>query len=348
MVGVLAVLAIVAATLVPAFIQRMDKAAGDQESAALKSFGDALQQSIMRNRYVPGEANWATSIAAELGVDVASVTNSPRKQPRFFLIDQNLSIGGSGLPYRQTNAGASGVPSARVMLVSSIGRALPASIASGVMSSDNFNALWNWNDATSALPTNSFSWTGWPNSDDLKVQRVDLSQLFVRLVLSISASTRPASYSIDSTNTPPQVPSTGTNAYFIQNSILYLYSDLILDSQQILIQDSAFVYYLNRWRSSVSGAGFLAGLDIAAVVDQYMTAFPNSRAQNGTNQQRVVAQSMMDYMDRYSDWAAAGFPTNAANIGTYLAVSNAQVAMKTAVQQQYLHNGYNPPEVPCQ
>src|SRR6184192_3608046 len=53
LIGVLAVMAILAAAIVPAVIRQMDKIAGDQESAALKSFSDALQQSIMRNRYIP-------------------------------------------------------------------------------------------------------------------------------------------------------------------------------------------------------------------------------------------------------------------------------------------------------
>src|SRR5437016_3062066 len=60
LIGVLAVIAILAAVLVPALIRQLDKIAGDQESAALKSFGGALQASIMRltpahpaNHYVP-------------------------------------------------------------------------------------------------------------------------------------------------------------------------------------------------------------------------------------------------------------------------------------------------------
>src|SRR5439155_12286214 len=50
MIGVLAVIAILAAALAPSFVRQMDKSAGDQESAALKSFVEALQQSIMRQR----------------------------------------------------------------------------------------------------------------------------------------------------------------------------------------------------------------------------------------------------------------------------------------------------------
>src|SRR5437763_773259 len=65
LVGVLAVIAILAAVMVPALIRQIDKIAGDQESASLKSFGDALQQSIMRKRYVPSTTDWATNIAPE-------------------------------------------------------------------------------------------------------------------------------------------------------------------------------------------------------------------------------------------------------------------------------------------
>ena len=61
LVGVLAVIAVLAAVLAPALIRQMDRIAGDQESAALKSFGDALQASILRltpahpaNRALPG------------------------------------------------------------------------------------------------------------------------------------------------------------------------------------------------------------------------------------------------------------------------------------------------------
>src|SRR5436190_11233665 len=136
LVGVLAVISILAAILAQALLRQVDKIAGDQEAAALKSFGDALQQSILRNRYIPTYTNWSSTVASELGVDVAAVTNSPRKQPRFFLIDANLSIAGAGLPYRQTNTGSvnPAASSWRVLILSSIGRALPAGIVSGVPS----------------------------------------------------------------------------------------------------------------------------------------------------------------------------------------------------------------------
>ena len=376
MIGVLAVIAILAAALAPSFVRQMDKTAGDQESAALKSFGDALQQSIMRQRYIPSATDWASAVATELGVDIAAVTNSPRQQPRFFLIDPALQIGvnGGGLPYTQNNTGSvvtnssgsiTNPISPRVLILSSIGRALPGGIVSGVPTAADFTNIWNSADGT--VPTAAPVFAGWTGeTNDLKVQRVDLSPLFVELQLSCSISSRShasccpnccPSYSIDQTNSLGSISDASfpfIDAYFIQNSILYLYMDSnhppasgnLLDSQQILIRNNSFIYDQNVWRGSIGGEGFLAGLDIASVVDRYMAAYPNVRAQNGTNQQAVVVQSMINFMDRYDDWAAAGFPTNSAP--TYVAVQNAQVAMKTAVQGQYIANGYNPNEVPCQ
>ena len=83
-------------------------------------------------------------------------------------------------------------------------------------------------------------------------------------------------------------------------------------------------------------------------VDRYLAAYPNAQAQNGTNQQAVVVQSMINFMDRYDDWASANFPTNS-GAATLIAVNNAQVAMKTAVQGQYLQSGnHDPIQVNCQ
>src|SRR5204862_2895076 len=143
-------------------------------------------------------------------------------------------------------------------------------------------AIWDWNDTSGALPTTSFTWPGWPNSDDLKVQRVNLSPLFVRLLLTTNVSDS-AYYSIDSTNWSDRynVPSPGRDGYFIKNSVLYLHTQgrTNIDSQQILTRDISFVYDQNVWRSSLTGGSFLAGsLDLGSIVDKYLGAPENPNA----------------------------------------------------------------------
>src|ERR1044071_6036263 len=353
MIGVLAVIAILAAVLVPAWLQQSDKVAGDQESAVLKSLGDALQQSIMRQRYIPSDADWAQAVATELGVDPAGVTTGQRRQPRLFLIDPALSIAGSGLPYTQTSAGSPSVPSSpRVIILSSVGAALPAGMTSGVAAASDFTNIWNSADGTVPAAPSFAGWAG--TGDDLKVQRVNLSALFVRLGLSWAAPSHVGPrYAIDANNWASAIVVSNASAdwpgYFIQNSILYLYNyNGTLDSQQILIRDNSFTYDQDNWRGSLGGEFFLAGLDVASTVDRYLAAYPNARAANGTNQQAIVVQSMIAFMDRYDAWANAGFPYNAGTAPTYTDVVNAQVAMVTAVQGQYQATGNNPTETPCQ
>jgi prepilin-type N-terminal cleavage/methylation domain-containing protein len=346
-IAVLAVLAILAAILVPALLRQMDRLAGEQESATLVSFDEALQQSILRNRYIPTYSNMAPAIATELGVEIASVTRNPRGQPRFFLIDPAWRIGTNlaGLPYSQTAAGSTNLPvTARALILSSIGRALPAGIVSGVPSPDNFTNIWNAADGTMPAAPEFSGWTGSPQ--DIRIQRINLAPRFARLILNSYASSGTPSYSIDSSTAIPVGTNSGIDTYFIQNSVLSLHTHLnVLDSRQILIRDNSFVYNQNVWQGSIVEGFLLAGLDIAGVVDRYLSASPNPRARFGTNQQSVVVSNMQAYIDAYITWAVGGFVhTGASKAPSY--VTDAQAAMLQSVQDQYLGT-YAPIPVPC-
>ncbi len=316
LIGVLTVIAILAAVLVPVLIRQMDKMAGDQESASLKSIGDALQQSIMRNRYIPSDSDWATNIAIELGVNISNVKTNGRKQPRFFLIDPGLQVGVNGgqLPYLQTVAGSvvnsggsvTSPISPRVLILSSIGQRL-TNMQNGIPAvPSDFTNIWDAPDGT--LPLAS-SLAGLTRPDDLKVQRVNLSTLFVRLVLTTYASSGIPRYSIDNTNLGAAIIVTnlGVDAYFIQNSGLTLFANSSVDSQYILIRDNSLVFNLEVWRASIIGGLTIGGLDIATVVDKFLKAPPNLNPNVPTNQPTVVVTNMMNYMSKYDIWAATGF-----------------------------------------
>ena len=365
LVCVLAVIGILAGMLVPALIRQLDKIAGDQESAALKSFSDALQQSIMRNRYIASYDTWASTVSIELGVDASNVSTNARRQPRVFLIDPALRIGDNTtnrLPYTQANwltqtrsgsgvtnsAGALVPPlSPRLVMLSSIARALPAGVVSGVPAAADFNGIWDSADGT--VPS-APAFAGWAGSgDDLKIQRINLSPLFVRLVLTTNVS-ESAYYSIDSTNSADlyNVPSPGRDGYFIRNSVLYLYTHgrTIIDSQQILTRDTSFVYDQNVWRSSLTGGSFLAGsLDLGSIVDKYLDAPENTNAlytiaKSNITQQAVVVSNMIAYMTAYTNWAASNFQ-DAARKTT---ARNVEGNLQTAVLDQYQSG--NPDHLP--
>src|SRR5205823_4447363 len=159
----------------------LDTVASNQEGASLQNFAAALQNSILRNRYIPGSSDWYQIIATELGVNTNAVLQTDRRVARAFMIDPNFQIGTNStgaLPYSQTTSGSTNQPQwPRFIILSSISAALPASATS----STNFTALWNTTDGS--LPANS-SFSGWNGrSDDLKIQRINLGSLFARLRL---------------------------------------------------------------------------------------------------------------------------------------------------------------------
>ena len=110
MIAAVAVLAILAALLLPAFIKEMDKSTADQERATLQSFADAFQQYVLTTRTVPNENGWVGAITSRLGVGNNHVlynTHQPLHQvfnSRVFLIEPaalGLGAAGNGLPYAQ-------------------------------------------------------------------------------------------------------------------------------------------------------------------------------------------------------------------------------------------------------
>ena len=340
-IGVLAVLTILTTLVLPTLIREIDFRVARDESAALKTFGNALQSAARRNGYIPAETGWAETVAAEAGSAIASVATNPRRQPRLLLIDTNGWFNTVSLPYTQTSAGSATVPlNARMIIASSLGKALP--LAAGPLSASEFSALWRAAEGTTNFPTTGL-WAGWNGrSDDVKLERVNLLPLFVSLRVETSrketvrglysigtnSTLYPALYDSDAAPTPP--------TYYLQDTVLRLYSATTnLDSTQVLIRDGAFKYQNGIWKSSVGGGATPGGADIAAVVYGFLNAVPNTRARNGAAQQKLVVQAMMNYMSNYNAWADGNFAD--AGLKSYL-LNTVQPGMISTVQDLFQGN----------
>jgi prepilin-type N-terminal cleavage/methylation domain-containing protein len=310
-IGVLAVIAILAAVLLPALIKEVDKAVSDKETATLASLSDAVQQYALRYRSVSNAPNWTIMAAAQLGINSSDLTLNPRNRSRFFVIDGSGWL--TNTPFVQDAAGTSSPFNPRAMLLTSLGSPLPNTIANGTLpNATDFANIWNSTDGT-VPPATVF--TGWQGSgQDLKVQRINLTPMFVHLILSTYGSSTNGYYSIDGGPTNV-VTTSGLDAYFLQNTVLNLYyqganSSTNLDSQQILIRDQSFVFYQNQWRANVTGSGQnqVGVFDFTAVVNAFLAAPPNTSA--GASTQQAVVQSFIDYMNAYNAWAAENATTS--------------------------------------
>ena len=198
------------------------------------------------------------------------------------------------------------------MILSSIGQPL-TNLVSGTPNTTNFNALWDWTDNSSSAPA---PLTYLKRADDLKVQRLNLSPLFVHLVLTTNASDV-ANYSISTNAVNSQtdyVPvSPWLDQYFIMSSVLGLYTNngSGLDSQQILTRNSSFIYEGGAWRNTLlgpaSGGGGGVGIFPSAysIVTNFL-ASPRNTA-NGASTQADVVQVLIDYMKVYDSWAGSNF-----------------------------------------
>lgn len=343
MIGVLAVIMILATLVFSATVRQLDQLEARKEDAALARLAEALTRSIQRTRSIPAATNWVAAVAAELGADTAGVGLNPRNNARLLWVDPRFQIGlnGGGLPYQQTitgsvvtNATGEVIPplNPRLILLSSLGPPFPAAVVTGGTVATNFDALW---DAAPETRPAVGPWSSWGGAGrDLRVQRVHLGPLFVRLLLHNHASPGPGRYAIDglATNVVPNTPG-GVNAFFIRGTVLDLLTHTnTLDARQILARDSSFMYNLGTWRATLYAPPPITPPTLEYLAELFYRSPRNLNA-GGTPPVTpgAVLDAMQAYMAAYQTWAAVGTWPKGSD-PRYQAVRAAQAAMSGAAR----------------
>src|SRR5205823_11128591 len=146
--------------------------------------------------------------------------------------------------------------SARVMIVSSLASALPSGLPSGVLSTSDFDPIWN--AAENAKPS---TWTTWAGSgDDLRIKKLNLEPLFHQLILfnhdpPNDDPARDAPFSIDRgpTKTVASGPP-GWNKYYLEGSDLWLLdSSFNVRTRYLLSRNISFIFESAQWRGQIQG-----------------------------------------------------------------------------------------------
>jgi type II secretory pathway pseudopilin PulG len=332
-VGVLAVLAILAVVIFSATTSSVDTAAERQEAATMQSFADAFQNSVIRTRYIPGTNDWYQTIANELGLTTKDVLFNIRNlsAARVFAVDPSLQLGPGGasnsLPYTQPwNGSIQPLGNCRVMILSSLGKPLPA--LNG-MTSLLFSNIWSTVDGS--LPS-SGGFTMRP--EDLKIQRINLSPLFVRLVIT-NLTGNVGQFQIDNS----QPTNAWTSAYFIQSTVVQLFDELAqFQGREILNRDSGMFYVDHNWRdvpfppqniqTNATEASMASTLNAAAILFA-----ASQRNANASTPPPSVISFMTNFMTAYTNYAASGFsngsPSYNAALTNQTALQNALVDLST-------------------
>jgi len=309
-IAVLAIMAVLTATLVPSFIKRIDRATWTKETTELSAIADSYTLQILRTKTIPSHTNWASAIASQMSLPVSAITTNSRRYARAFLVDTNLVIGGGGLPYTQTTNGTAKPVSARVMIVSSLARELP--ISSGVPASSEFNAIWNTPE--NAKPS---TWTTWDGSgDELRIKKLNLEPLFHQLLLfnhdpPNDDPARDGPFSIDRgpNNTVPSGTNGVWNKYYLEGSDLWLLdSNFNVRTRYLLRRSISFIFESGSWRGQIQGGETFSESngETASAFLKLATAFYNApvnpQAGGGASPSAVLV-TMYTFMFDYVFWA---------------------------------------------
>lgn len=321
MIGILAVIAILAVVLLPVLIRHMDQLAADKEVKQLRTFADGLRQQIVKSRSIPDQSTWYSMIASNLGLSTNQVVRNDRRVVRAYLIDPSFQLqrsgeSASGPPYIQNAGGSIINPNAtpyrpRLMILSSIAQTLP--VASGVSSA--FNTIWATEDGK--VPADS-AWNSFTKGDDLKIQRIHLADLFVELVLN-SPDGNSGQYGIDG-NSSTLLP---INRYFLDSSLLELYDGCIatnagiLRYSEILHRSKSFSFISCSWQQgddSVTRQLERPGpLDLQLAMNAFLSLTNHNPWRDGWPVRNTkppyvtpldIHNTMTNYVIRYIDWRA--------------------------------------------
>jgi len=333
LIGVLTIIALIAAAIFPQVIRRIDRAAWQRETSDLAAMANGLVQTIVRDKQIPAQTGIPPAIAKYLDMSPSQVTNTPRRFNRAFLVDPSLSVSNvipSTLPYNQ-GATASPTPPvrARMLIVSTLAKALPA-----IDPVTSFVDIWTTTNGV--VPSSLSGWGG--KGEDLCVQRIDLVSSFHKLVLiNVDTNSNHTGYYQLEANSIQSLEPNGSQItnYVLHGTALNLYAAGNLPSnlqlRVIINRDESFGYQNDHW------SGDLAPGDLPETLGEYGTwvakflSYPAICPNNHATPQAVVDQ-FYEYMWSYWVWAGVNF--EGINDGTttvqdplFRTVSDAQVAL---------------------
>lgn len=331
LIGVLAIISILATILTPVAIRQIDSAFARREIAHLHALADGLRRSIIHHSHIPSEQDWITCVAGELGIPGNDVRYNVCRNERIYLIDAHLQIGPDGgrLPYTQGVAGTPQPIHPRILIVSNLDPTKTLPFSSGVLNADSFAELWNTPDLS--VPA---SWQGrWQSresAEDLKIERIHLGPLFHRVILNCYAPPR-AFYSINDSGTQ-SVSSEGVSSYYIEGSTLTLHdSNETPELTHIVRRPASFLFEREAWSARLfwgppsTDAGLLLAQEL----------FLHAPASNATLPTQC-SEAMTKFFLRYSDWANDQFAAGEA--AAYAALQQASAELQ-AVTGELVSNG---------
>jgi prepilin-type N-terminal cleavage/methylation domain-containing protein len=193
LIGVLAVIAILAAVITPNVIKQIQTSRQDAEEEALSLLADGLKNFVLENRIIPlsgyGSGTWSANIASQTDLPEKKVYQNDLNCSRRYWFDPSTNLNGlstGSASYNQNTVSAANLSSyttgstaappvnPRAMIISDMTPGCTNNINGVSNTSANFTAVWNQaNSATDPLV----------EGKTLKIERINFSQLFKTVTL---------------------------------------------------------------------------------------------------------------------------------------------------------------------
>lgn len=174
LIGVLAIITILAGVIAPNALRSIERAAVRAESENLEAIGEQVTLYLRDQGTLPTSANWTNALAVYSELSPVELALNKRQNARVFILDP------------------ANFPAQRAILLSSMrtGLALPGS--GNINSAARFQDLWNTPEGTLPGPG---SWNGWRNwtrvensQDFLVMERINLLPVYRTEFLSFTIS----------------------------------------------------------------------------------------------------------------------------------------------------------------
>ena len=355
-IGVLAVMSILAATIAPSAIQMITNSKQTSEDQALAAIADAMRLYVQTNKKVPAEvaANAITAVGSTTSVDawdkaIGTIMNVPatkvstntinKKRIYLYPADFITASAPNPLPYDQQaeltdlNTGngmlVTSKPDPRVMVISNMNSSVTLATASGQLATADFDAIWN----QTAIPT---AYAELTEGDKLKIARINMTDLFnaVTLSNSFSTDTYQAAIQVDGLPTTPYTWSRSSTTrnpitpYLISGSRLeLLYTDVnpVSYTAPVTPITSFTTYDSNIVQSSSQHSFYLAGASSPAMWGSTQPANSGannsgSNNNNNNNNTGTGVASVTNSNGNFNQWSPS---SSCATTNTYdLAIDN--------------------------
>ena len=210
-IGVLAIMAILASAIAPNIVHGIKRAVRDAEDASLVTLTATLKRSVAETHVIPGTAvaEWSGAVGPYLDVPQNSISGNKGAGTRRLISRQTNDLG--GVPYDQgirfsAGAAAQGtLPTAaplraRMILVSDLSGNPP----NGNISNNRFDNIW---DQAGNIPN------GFQESEDLRLARISFAGMFYPVTVNCLSVANVPRWSID-TETAKSL-STGTFTVYL-------------------------------------------------------------------------------------------------------------------------------------